>query len=108
MTGTRLDQALGYAARGWPVFPCQAGQKVPATAHGHRDATTDPEQITAWFGRQRDWNLAIATGAPGPDVLDVDDHGPAGNGYAALAKLSKAGLLGGAAVALWGPSLRLV
>jgi len=97
MTGTRLDQALGYAARGWPVFPCQAGQKIPATAHGHRDATTDPEQITAWFGRQRDWNLAIATGAPGPDVLDVDDHGPAGNGYAALAKLSKAGLLGGAA-----------
>ena len=35
MTGTRLGQALAYAARGWPVFPCQAGQKIPATAHGH-------------------------------------------------------------------------
>ena len=42
MTGTRLGQALAYAARGWPVFPCQAGQKIPATAHGHLDATTDP------------------------------------------------------------------
>ena len=30
------------------------------------------------------WNLAIATGTPGPDVLDVDQHGPAGNGYPAL------------------------
>src|SRR6266567_2626201 len=36
MTGTKLRQALTYAARGWPVFPCQAGQKTPATAHGHR------------------------------------------------------------------------
>jgi len=97
MTGTRLGQALTYAARGWPVFPCQAGQKIPAAAHGHLDATTDPGQITAWFRRHPDWNLAIATGAPGPDVLDVDDHGPAGNGYAAFAKLSKAGLLDGAA-----------
>ena len=93
MTGTTLRQALAHAARGWPVFPCQAGQKTPATAHGYRDATTDPDQITAWFTRNPHQNLAIATGAPGPDVLDVDDHGPAGNGYPALAKLSRAGLL---------------
>jgi Bifunctional DNA primase/polymerase, N-terminal len=97
MTGARLRQALAYAARGWPVFPCQVGQKTPATAHGHLDASTDPEQITAWFTRNPNWNLAIATGAPGPDVLDVDEHGPAGNGYAAFAKLSKAGLVDGAA-----------
>jgi Bifunctional DNA primase/polymerase, N-terminal len=97
MTGARLRQALAYAARGWPVFPCQVGHKTPATAHGHLDATTDPGQITAWYSRNPNWNLAIATGAPGPDVLDVDDHGPAGNGYAAFARLSKAGLLDGAA-----------
>jgi hypothetical protein len=78
-------------------MPPAAGPYFPATAHGHLDATTDPGQVTAWFGRHPDWNLAIATGAPGPDVLDVDDHGPAGNGYAAFARLSKAGLLDGAA-----------
>ena len=54
------------------MFPCQPGQKIPATPHGYRDATTDPEQITDWFARHPDCNLAIATGAPGPDVLDVD------------------------------------
>ena len=37
-----LRQALAYARRGWPVFPCLPGQKVPATRHGFRDATTDP------------------------------------------------------------------
>ena len=76
MTDTTLRQALAYAARGWPVFPCLPGQKIPATAHGYRDATTDEQQITDWFGRHPGWNLAIATGAPGPDVLDVDQHGP--------------------------------
>ena len=94
MTSARLRQALEYAARGWPVFPCNAGQKTPATSHGHRDATTDPAQITAWFTRNPHWNLAIATGAPGPDVLDIDQHGPAGNGYAAFTTLTKAGLTG--------------
>jgi Bifunctional DNA primase/polymerase, N-terminal len=104
MTGTRLRQALACAVRGWPVFPCRAGQKTPATTHGHLDATTDPAQITAWFRRPPGWNLAIATGAPGPDVLDVDQHGPAGNGYAAFARLSKAGLLDGAAAYVRTPS----
>ena len=99
-----LRQALAYARRGWPVFPCQPGQKTPATAHGFRDATTDPEQITDWFTRHPDRNLAIATGAPGPDVLDVDQHGPAGNGYAALGRLRRAGLLDGAAAYVRTPS----
>ena len=104
MTDATLRHALAYAARGWPVFPCQAGRKTPATAHGHRDATTDPGQITAWYDRHPNWNLAIATGAPGPDVLDVDDHGPAGNGWAAFTKLSRAGLLDGAAAYIRTPS----
>lgn len=96
MTNATLSQALTYASRGWPVFPCKPGQKAPATRHGYRDATTDQEQITAWFNRGRAWNLAIATGTPGPDVLDVDQHGPAGNGFPALQRLSRAGLLDGA------------
>jgi len=104
MTRARLWQALAYADRGWPVFPCQAGHKTPATRHGYRDATTDPEQIAAWFSRNPRWNVAIATGEPGPDVLDVDEHGPAGNGYAAFARLSRAGLLDGAAAYVRTPS----
>ena len=99
-----LRQALAYARRGWPVFPCQPGQKIPATTHGFRDATTDPEQITGWFTRHPDRNLAIATGAPGPDVLDVDQHGPAGNGFAAFGRLRRAGLLDGAAAYVRTPS----
>ncbi len=97
MTDAMLRQALAYARHGWPVFPCLPGQKIPATAHGFQDATTDEQQITGWFGRGSGWNLAIATGAPGPDVLDVDQHGPAGNGYPAFARLERAGLVDGAA-----------
>jgi hypothetical protein len=93
MTGDRLTEALALAARGWPVFPCQVGRKVPATPHGYLDATTDPDQITRWFTRHPRWNLAVATGAPGPDVLDVDEHGLAGNGFAALDRIRAAGLL---------------
>src|SRR5689334_17823051 len=91
-----VERALAYAAHGWPVFPCQPGGKQPATRHGFLDATTDPDQISWWWRRQPEANLAIATGHPGPDVLDVDQHGPAGNGFAAFGKLRRAGLLDGA------------
>ena len=97
MTDDILRQAFAYAHRGWPVFPCLPGQKIPATTHGYKDATTDEQQITEWFGRGQHWNLAIATGAPGPDVLDIDQHGQAGNGYRGFARLRQAGLVNGAA-----------
>jgi hypothetical protein len=96
MNDTMLRQALACAARGWPVFPCQPGQKIPATRHGHLDATTDERQITAWFGQDNGLNLAVATGAPGPDVLDVDQHGTAGNGFHAFSELLATGRLDGA------------
>jgi hypothetical protein len=104
MTSDTLYRALAFAAVGWPVFPCQPGQKTPATAHGYLDATTDPEQITRWFTRRPEANLAVATGAPGPDVLDVDQHGPAGNGYAAFGRLRRTGLLDGATAYVATPS----
>ena len=104
MTVGTLRQALAFAARGWPVLPCLPGEKIPATAHGYRDATTDERQITVWFASHPDWNLAITTGTPGPDVLDVDDHGPAGNGYPAFRRLKDAGLLDGAAAYVRTPS----
>ena len=89
-------QALAYARCGWPVFPCQPGGKEPATRHGFRDATTDRQQIASWWRRQPAANVAIATGQPGPDVLDIDQHGPAGNGFTAYRQLRAAELLDGA------------
>ena len=35
-----LEAALGYAAKGKPVFPCNLAKK-PLTEHGHKDASTD-------------------------------------------------------------------
>ena len=87
-----VERALAYAACGWPVFPCQPGSKLPATRHGFLDATTDPDHIRWWWRRIPGANLAIATGTPGPDVLDVDQHGAAGSGYPALNRLTRAGL----------------
>jgi hypothetical protein len=104
MTVAALRQALACAARGWPVFPCLPGRKIPATRHGFRDATLDEQQITYWFRRHPGSNLAIATGTPGPDVLDVDQHGEAGNGFAAFARLRRAGLLDGATAYVATPS----
>ena len=46
-------------------------------------------------GRWPDANVGIATGAPGPDVLDVDRHED-GDGYAAFNRLKRAGMLAGA------------
>jgi hypothetical protein len=98
-----LDQALGLAGFGWPVFPCLPGQKVPATEHGFRDASVDPDQIRRWFTHHPDRNLAIATGAPGPDVLDVDVHA-SGDGFLAYHTLARAGLIDGAATVIRTPS----
>jgi hypothetical protein len=97
-----LAEALYRAEHGWPVFPCLPDSKIPATRHGHHDATTDPDQIREWFNRPGP-NLAVATGTPGPDVLDVDTR-PAGNGFAALSRLDAAGLLRGAAAIVRTPS----
>jgi hypothetical protein len=115
MTGV-LGQALAYAARGWPVFPCKPAAKVPAIpsahpegdpqrgvctgecgrqGHGFHDATTDPGTIRAWWQRWPAANVAIATGSPAVDVLDVDVK-PDGNGWAAYNRLKRAGLLAGA------------
>ncbi len=74
------------------MFPCRPGRKEPDTPHSFKDATTDPERINAWWTTMPGRNVAIATGAPGPDVLDVDVR-PGGSGYQALHRLSRAGLL---------------
>ena len=90
-----LQAALRYARRGWPVFPCAPGQKRPAVPHGLLEATTDEGQIREWWGRWPNANVAIATGAPGPDVVDIDVKKGA-PGAATRARLAREGLLRGA------------
>jgi Bifunctional DNA primase/polymerase, N-terminal len=88
------EAALAYAAAGWPVFPCRPGSKEPATPNGFHDATTDEAQIREWWRRDPARNVAIATGAPGPDVVDIDVRED-GSGFAALNQAIRAGLIGG-------------
>jgi hypothetical protein len=90
-----LAAARRYARANWPVFPCIPGEKVPATRHGFLEATTDPDKITWWWSRHPDRNVAIATGTPGPDVLDVDVRDD-GSGFPAFNRLRREGLLDGA------------
>jgi len=66
------DAAIRYAEQEWAVFPCKQGQKVPATRHGCKDATTDLDQVRAWWDAD-EHNIGVATGKPsGIWVLDVD------------------------------------
>jgi hypothetical protein len=98
-----LAAALRYARADWPVFPCVPGEKVPATRHGLLDATTDPDKITWWWSRNPERNVAIATGSPGPDVLDVDVRQD-GSGFAAFNRLRREGFLDGASAYVRTPS----
>jgi Bifunctional DNA primase/polymerase, N-terminal len=102
-----LEAALGYAARGIPVYPvhwprpsaggarltcscprgpgCDRPAKHPLVRHGVRDATTDPDRIGRWWRRWPQANVGLATGICF-DALDID--GPAGMG--ALQQLQEA------------------
>lgn len=83
--------AVGYAERGWQVFPCHTTHpggcscaqadacaspgKHPRTRHGLNDATVDPRQLERWFAAPA--NIGIRTGAEsGLVVVDIDPrHG---------------------------------
>jgi Bifunctional DNA primase/polymerase, N-terminal len=97
VTSYVLHQALACTERGWPVFLCHSGSKARLTRCGYPEAATGAAQVTEWFARYPDRNLAVATGAPGPGVPDIDYHGPAASGYRVLTRPRPAGLLQGAA-----------
>ena len=105
-TPSLLHAAVGYATLGWPVFPCRPGAKEPigaAVPHGCLDATTDIGTITRWWRRWPHANVAVATGAPGPDVLDVDVKNGA-PGLQLFERVKAAGLVRGAAAIIATPS----
>jgi hypothetical protein len=69
-----VGAALAYAGWGWPVLPLRPGRKTPATRHGLHDASTDPDQVRAWWTRWPEANIGLTTGVRF-DVLDVDPAG---------------------------------
>lgn len=64
-----IDAAVEYAQRGRPVFPT-AG-KIPRTAHGLNDATTDEATIIEWWTRWPTAGIGLVTGH-GIIAVDVD------------------------------------
>ena len=88
----REDAAHRFADAGWHVFPAEPGGKRPVTLHGFLDGTTDHKEIERWWRGEPRFNVAVATGAPGPDVVDVDKH-KEGNGFGAYNRLKQAGLV---------------
>jgi Bifunctional DNA primase/polymerase, N-terminal len=95
--------AAAYARAGWPVFPVRPSQpdcpapesctcKAPLTRHGVDGATTDLAAVERYWYGHPNANVAIATGWPGPVVLDVDiAHGRPG--YVSLNQAIRAGLV---------------
>jgi len=104
---TMLAAALRYAKAGWPVFPCKQGEKTPAgylVPNGVLDATTDEPQIMNWWASNPNLNVAIATGYPGPDVVDFDVKNDKADGENSYHKLNTVHLLGGSFAIMITPS----
>ena len=97
-----LHAAVGYATLGWRVHPCKPGGKKPLT-RWRAAATCDINQIIRWWQQCPTANIAVATGAPGPDVLDVDVK-QSRNGMELFERARRAGLLRGAAAMIRTPS----
>lgn len=87
MPESMLDAALRYAELGLAVFPLAEGTKIPCIQGGFTMATTDPEQIRAFWNVRPMCNIGIATGgrSNGLVVVDVDlDNDKGEDGYIAL------------------------
>ncbi|WP_296196003.1 bifunctional DNA primase/polymerase [uncultured Microbacterium sp.] len=69
-----LNDALALARNGWAVIPLRG--KVPVTAHGVKDATTNPDTIGRWWARGALHNV----GARVPAALVVLDIDPQNGG----------------------------
>jgi len=85
-----MEAALGYARKGWHVFPvhgrtpegrcscgkaCESPAKHPLTEHGFKDAATDETTIRNWWTKWASANIGIATGAVS-NLAVVDLDGP--------------------------------
>lgn len=69
LDGSLADAALWYASRGFAVFPLKRGSKLPATPHGHKDATCDTDGFAERWG---DRNVGVACGSASGGLLVID------------------------------------
>jgi hypothetical protein len=66
--------ALFYASMGWPVLPLLPGERAPhggLVRHGLDQASTDAEQVAAWWKAVPEANIGLRTGVRF-DVIDLD------------------------------------
>lgn len=66
------QKALEWAALGVAVYPLQPGTKRPMTAHGSKDATTNLDQIHAWWQATPDANIGGVLATAGLCAIDLD------------------------------------
>jgi hypothetical protein len=80
---TLTEAALRYAELGYPVFPLSPRSKLPrAGSHGLLDATTDAEQVAAWWRDEPTANIGIRTNGLiviDPDLIDKESNDPKPN-----------------------------
>jgi hypothetical protein len=68
---TPLEAALRYGAGGRRIFPCNKARR-PLTTHGFRDASSDPNQIRAWWQNHPHALIGFWPGPSDIAVLDID------------------------------------
>jgi hypothetical protein len=71
--GRRGRLALGYAQRGWKIFPIKEGTKDSPRVSWGSVATSDPEIVRAWWTKWPDDNIGLACGLSNITVVDLDN-----------------------------------
>ncbi len=76
----RRRLAVAIARKGYRIFPLKPDTKEPATLHGFKDASSEIEQVEAWWDEDPNYNIGLACGMQDNGiyvaVVDVDaKHG---------------------------------
>ena len=83
-----LTPLVRSPATGGRCCPCSRAANCRSPKHGVKDATTDDVQIGQWWRKWPDANIGVATGSPGPTVLDIDDPAAAADVLPRLLELN--------------------
>lgn len=84
---TQLQYALAYIKKGFAVFPLYPKSKMPITANGFKNASTNEMQVRKWWKEHPNANVGIATGAMSGNLVVIDfdiDEDKGINGYHAF------------------------